>query len=115
MQFQDVNEIYYPPEFEVKVSSTVKLFIKLDKNLTRYDERNLPDFITTWTYHNNSKRIKPFSLIEYIPKQQGFEAVIKIIKIDNEKDVFKLFCKDILDIFNCVKTLVLEWNINLLR
>ncbi|TXK76116.1 hypothetical protein [Paenibacillus sp. N3.4] len=114
MQFQDVNEIYYPPEFEVKVFSTVRLFIKLDKNLTRYDERNLPDFIINWTYHNKSKKVKPFSLIEFIPMQQGFEAGIKLVRIDNEKDVLKLFCKDILDIFNCEKTLILEWNIKLL-
>lgn len=115
MEVQDINEIYYPPDFEVKVFSSVKLIIKLDKSLTRYDERNLPDFISNWTYHKKGKKVKPFSLFEFISVQQGFEADIKLMRIDNEIDELKLFCQDILDIFNCGKTHILEWQIKLLH
>lgn len=109
MQFDDINKLYSSPDFEINISSKIKLIVKLDKDLIGYDKRNLPDFISTWTYYKNGKRVKPFRLTEFNSMEHGFEAEFILIKKDAENDELKLFCKDILDIFNCANTHVLEW------
>ncbi|WP_156410945.1 hypothetical protein [Paenibacillus sp. Soil787] len=109
MQFDEIDKLYFPPNFEVKLSTTIKVMVKINNKLDGYHIRNLPNLISNWTYPKGGKNFKPFSLIEFNPAENGFVAEIRLIKKDNEIDELKLFCQDILDIFNCEKISVLEW------
>ncbi|MEW9700823.1 hypothetical protein [Paenibacillus sp. SI8] len=109
MLFNNINEVYHTPNFELEKSSEIKLSVELDQDLTGYDKRNFPKFVNKWSYPNKGKYIKPFSLIRFNVLEKGFEAEIRMIKKDAEIDELKLFCKDMLDIFHSEKIIVIDW------
>lgn len=105
----DIEVLYEAPDSVIKRGTVIKLFIEIDRELERYYRNNMSSIIDNWLYAKGDKDVRPFRVLEFTALEKGFEAKFRFAKKDAGIDELKLFCKDIVDVFNLDKTHVTKW------
>ncbi|NQX60006.1 hypothetical protein [Paenibacillus qinlingensis] len=110
--WDNIEEIYYPIQGELKNGSHVLLAIECDSEIDELNRKLLSPFIDSWTYPHNGKYIEPFYLNSLtFNKEKTFEACIILKKKNREKDEFRLFCQDLILYLNTDNIHVKSWKL----
>jgi hypothetical protein len=102
IDFDELEEVFSPPNFEVRKGSQVFLLVYLDGNLKDFDNSiwGTEQILRSWGYISDGKEIRPFTLLNYTGYENWFKAELKFEKKDNKNDELKFQIQDLIDIYN---------------
>jgi hypothetical protein len=115
INWDNIENVYSIPNFEVKKGSVVKIMVSVEGDLKEFDRSLLgtKTILNNWSYHaDNGKEIKPFKLLNYLGSDIFFEAELMYVKKDKEKDELKLLCQDLMDVYNMEHISIKKWEVN---
>ncbi|WP_059172941.1 hypothetical protein [Bacillus sp. FJAT-27445] len=101
--FDNLDDVYSAPNFEIKKGSQILLYMYFDGSLKDFDDPifGTKEMLDWWAYDSeNGKRKRPLKLINYAGYENWFKAELLFVKKSQNIDELKLLIQDLMDVYN---------------
>ncbi|MBP1988622.1 hypothetical protein [Paenibacillus eucommiae] len=113
-RYDNIEDVYEAPNSPIKQGSRIRIEVVCSEPIDEISGEIVRDLLRLWTFPYNRKYIKPFKLEKYDLSEFSFEAILKILKKEEEIDELKLFCEDLLKFFNYDHIYISKWTVDVI-
>ena len=111
--WDDLNEVYIPLEENTKEGDFLEIQVDTVDQLGELNVQLLRPFISSWTFPNNGKYIKPFRLLDFAEELNSIRAQIQLVKKVKDIDELRLRCQDLLAFLNSDQVRVSNFSVRI--